>query len=96
MATTGQRFVVDDADVSVASSAKSVLGNNLVGIFGAAFLFGLIAANYGRDALHSAQRGVATAGLILGFLAALVGGIWFGQHWDELQNLGQSNTQGSQ
>jgi hypothetical protein len=62
---------------------------DLIGINGAAFLFGLIAANYGRDALHSAQRGIATAGLILGILAALVGGIWFGQHWGELQNSSQ-------
>jgi hypothetical protein len=69
---------------------------DMLRINGAAFLFGLIAANYGRDALHSAQRGIATAGLILGLFAALVGGIWFSQHWDELQNLSQSHTQSSQ
>jgi len=47
----------------------------MMGVYGCSFLFGLLAANYGKDALSSAQRGLATAGLILGVLAVIISGI---------------------
>jgi hypothetical protein len=48
---------------------------SMAGIDLFALVFGLVAASTGKDSLHSAQRGLAVAGLTLGVLAGVIGGV---------------------